>query len=259
MDRWQPVGKQKTMALPDYEPAMFDCYVEWLYTSKLNFYLAMDAEIENEVRESLEPPDMLTDDFEYEVDEHVESMRNSLDCVRERNGWRESLDESWVKALAAHYARGGTEIKTPGHSPWVASCINRLVYRVLMQLYRMGWFLLDAAFRNAVVDEALAFCEFSKTGPTWYEIRRSWDKMPRDCGMHRLIAKIWSFGTVLTDPDFECWSSLPPHFTLSLTQQLMERTNDPGISSHAKKSGSKHVWLEPCQFHDHDYNTPACK
>lgn len=63
---------------------------------------------------------------------------------------------------------------------------------MLMDLYVVGYFLLDVTFRNCVVDTLLKSGDKYYTYPGYHTVGPVWEKIPPNARMRELIINHWA-------------------------------------------------------------------
>lgn len=65
-------------------------------------------------------------------------------------------------------------------------------YILLMDLYLLGYFLLDVTFRNCIIDTLLKIGDRDNTYPDERSINRIWDKNPQNAPIKDLMINHWA-------------------------------------------------------------------
>ena len=282
-DKWHAAGSAKKLHLPDYEPTLFDCYVQWLYTRKLSLQVDPKAMHGLIPSEELEMHGWSSTDVEKEIRDHLKKMevhgrnvaaydrrdfaslfKSGFAVLPHLLGAQDSTTE--FRPYGARLTEEGEALTANAEAKGykkIACKIADVKYGMLLNLYEMGWFLLDAAFRNAVIDAMLNVCESFGKIPSLQEIQRSWEMLPSNCKMRQLIVQLWvipgskSQSTEKEDSDDD-WDLLPSSFTYQLTlklfQRLREACSDKGLVAQLAELRS----IDRSRYHDHDIKTLKC-
>lgn len=124
-----------------------------------------------------------------------------------------------------------------------------VAYDLLMDLYMLGHFLLDAGFQNAVIDSTLKTKRETTIYPGAGSIRQIWDETPEDCTMKRLITRWWVSSCKPTSVEKE--KHLPADFQVALLQGFIELRNNNNMLSRPS-------YDTRCDYHEHDDKLPEC-
>lgn len=121
-------------------------------------------------------------------------------------------------------------------------------YDRLMELYEMGYFLLDATFRNAVVTATLEVRSKTSVYPGVTALRTIWGKTPHGCSMKRLIMRFWAKWIKTSEiPD-----SLSKDFAICLLKEMVD------IRDSERAVDVPDLWNK-CEYHEHDDKVPKCQ
>ncbi|KAK5162936.1 uncharacterized protein LTR77_011097 [Saxophila tyrrhenica] len=123
----------------------------------------------------------------------------------------------------------------------------------LMQLYLLGQFLIDGAFKSAVVDRTIEIITKASVQPEMAPVKLIYSNtLEEDCGMKRLLTRFWYFYSK-ADGIKQCFDELPGDFSSRLLQEFVAvRDGTQGSPSLQNR----------CYFHDHDRTAPklsTCK
>ena len=78
----------------------------------------------------------------------------------------------------------------PAYGKYDQALSERFIF--MAELYTMGFFLLDRAFRNAVINDIIMKCELENMYPNGSDTERIWNMTPEDCRLKDLLIDFWA-------------------------------------------------------------------
>ena len=128
----------------------------------------------------------------------------------------------------------------------IGSKVN-VKYGQIMDLYVLGLFLLDASFRNVIVDLTIRLYDQIHCFPGLESVVYIWSKTPAACPMRQLITRYWATGR----RNFRVPDGLPQEFAIDLLREIFTSSNPETPLKYPSMATR-------CDYHEHDDKLPQC-